>query len=473
MELKSAETYYNKLTNTFFNDINVGLLHGRMSWQEKENIMLQFKAHKFNVLISTTVIEVGIDIPDANIILINDAHRFGLSQLHQLRGRVGRSDKQAYCILVTTDNLASKQNFGELELDYLSTSQIEKYKAAIRLQTLVKNVDGFKIAEVDLKLRGPGDIFGTEQSGFPDLKFADLTEDYELIIKTKKIDIVHTHLVHAGILGKIAAKIAGIKHVVSTRHYGYHYKENTFLYRLEQRLTRSVSVVIAISEAVKKYLTQKNVIPEERIVVIHNAIDLKAINTDPVTPTIQKKSGTFIIGSIGRLHPQKGFDILLESFKLISKQIPNLILEIIGDGILHNDLQNQAKRLNITDKVRFVGCMPHRAVLQKLSQWDLYIVSSLWEGFGIAIIEAMAKEKAVVATNVEGIAEVVDDGSTGYLVPPKSPIALARKITELLSDTTKGLEMGKAGKEKVLNQFSIEKLVEKNRKIYDSLLLGR
>jgi glycosyltransferase involved in cell wall biosynthesis len=303
----------------------------------------------------------------------------------------------------------------------------------------------------------------------------DLFSIYRLvqIIKTKKIDIVHTHLVHAGILGKIAAKIAGIKHVVSTRHYGYHYKENTFLYRLEQRLTRSVSVVIAISEAVKKYLTQKNVIPEERIVVIHNAIDLKAINTDPVTPTIQKKSGTFIIGSIGRLHPQKGFDILLESFKLISKQIPNLMLEIIGDGILHNDLQNQAKRLNITDRVRFVGCMPHRAVLQKLSQWDLYIVSSLWEGFGIAIIEAMAKEKAVVATNVEGIAEVVDDGVTGLLVPPKSPIALARKITELLSDTTKGLEMGKAGKEKVLNQFSIERFVEKTRNIYDSLLLGK
>ncbi|MCH9028657.1 MAG: ATP-dependent DNA helicase RecG, partial [Bacteroidetes bacterium] len=187
LDLKAATDYYNKLKNTYLNNVRVGLIHGKMKWREKEEMMLLFINKKFDVLVSTTVIEVGIDIPDANIILINDAHRFGLSQLHQLRGRVGRSDKQAYCILVTNDSLASKQNFGELELDYLSTSQIEKYKAAIRLQTLVKNVDGFKVAEVDLKLRGPGDIFGTKQSGFPELKFVNLTEDMELIINTKKI----------------------------------------------------------------------------------------------------------------------------------------------------------------------------------------------------------------------------------------------------------------------------------------------
>jgi ATP-dependent DNA helicase RecG len=158
-----------------------------MKWQEKEEVMLLFLKKEFDVLISTTVIEVGIDIPNANIILINDAHRFGLSQLHQLRGRVGRSNKQAYCILVTKDGIVSKQKKGELELDYLSSTQLEKYKATVRLQTMVKSNDGFKVAETDLKLRGPGNIFGTEQSGFPNLKFADIREDYELIFKTKKI----------------------------------------------------------------------------------------------------------------------------------------------------------------------------------------------------------------------------------------------------------------------------------------------
>jgi ATP-dependent DNA helicase RecG len=157
-----------------------------MSWQEKEEVMLMFKDKMFDVLVSTTVIEVGIDIPDANIILINDAHRFGLSQLHQLRGRVGRGSKQAYCILISKDEIAAKQNANELDLDYLSSVQLEKYKSSVRLQSMVKYLDGFKIAEIDLKLRGPGDIFGTKQSGFPDLKYTNIIEDTELILEAKQ-----------------------------------------------------------------------------------------------------------------------------------------------------------------------------------------------------------------------------------------------------------------------------------------------
>ena len=187
LELKAAETFYEELRKTYLINLNVGLIHGRMSWQEKEEKMLLFLNKEFDVLVSTTVIEVGIDIPDANIILINDAHRFGLSQLHQLRGRVGRSDKQAYCVLVTKDEIVQYNIQLRLELEYLSTSMIEKYKSAIRLQTMVKTNNGFEIAETDLKLRGPGDIFSTKQSGFPDLKYADIVRDVELISLTKNI----------------------------------------------------------------------------------------------------------------------------------------------------------------------------------------------------------------------------------------------------------------------------------------------
>ncbi|MGD8306949.1 MAG: ATP-dependent DNA helicase RecG [Ignavibacteria bacterium] len=187
LELKAATEYYNLLKDTHLKDLRICLIHGRMKWHEKEEVMFQFLNKEYDVLFSTTVIEVGIDIPDANIILINDAHRFGLSQLHQLRGRVGRSDKQAYCILVTNDNLLSKTKINEINFNYLSSTQIDKYKSSVRLQTMVNNNDGFKVAEVDLKLRGPGNIFGTEQSGFPDLKFTDLTEDQKLISKIKKI----------------------------------------------------------------------------------------------------------------------------------------------------------------------------------------------------------------------------------------------------------------------------------------------
>jgi ATP-dependent DNA helicase RecG len=187
LELKAAETFYEELRTTHLKNLSLGLIHGRMSWQEKEEKMLLFLKKEFDVLVATTVIEVGIDIPDANIILINDAHRFGLSQLHQLRGRVGRSEKQAYCVLVTKDEIVQYNIQQQLDLDYLSSSMLDKFKSGIRLQTMVKTNNGFEIAETDLKLRGPGDIFSTKQSGFPDLKYADVVRDAELISLTKNI----------------------------------------------------------------------------------------------------------------------------------------------------------------------------------------------------------------------------------------------------------------------------------------------
>ncbi len=186
LELKAAEEYYEKLKNTFFSDINVGLIHGRMKWKEKEEIMFKFAAKEFDVLISTTVIEVGIDIPNANIIVINDAFRFGLSQLHQLRGRVGRSEKQAYCILISNKPVKKHKGLFENSFEYMSKAQIEKYKSQIRMQAMAEYTSGFDLAEIDLKLRGPGDIFGTKQSGMPELRYADLARDSEILIEAKK-----------------------------------------------------------------------------------------------------------------------------------------------------------------------------------------------------------------------------------------------------------------------------------------------
>ena len=185
LDLKSVLEEYEALKTTYFKDVNVGLIHGKMKWQQKEEVMLEFADKKYDVLFSTTVIEVGIDIPNANIIVINDAFRFGLSQLHQLRGRVGRGTEQAYCILVTKEGLAAKSSRLNFDFEYLSKQQIDKNKAAIRLNSMIKFSSGFDLAEIDLKLRGPGDLFGTKQSGLPELKYVDITKDTDLIVKAK------------------------------------------------------------------------------------------------------------------------------------------------------------------------------------------------------------------------------------------------------------------------------------------------
>lgn len=185
-DLKSAEEYFNELSNSYLKEYRIALLHGRMTSEEKDEIMNKFKAKEFDVLISTTVIEVGIDVPDANIIVINDAHQFGISQLHQLRGRVGRSNKQAYCILVTKDYFAEKVSDLNFEFEFLSKDVIEKNKTLIKLNSMVKYNSGFDLSEIDLKLRGPGNILGTEQSGMPEFKYANLVNDQEILIAAKK-----------------------------------------------------------------------------------------------------------------------------------------------------------------------------------------------------------------------------------------------------------------------------------------------
>lgn len=144
----------------------VGLVHGRMKSDEKDEVMEMFKDGRLSILVATTVIEVGVDVPGATVMVIEHAERFGLSQLHQLRGRVGRSDQQSYCILF---------------YDYPVSND-----GRVRLDTMAATTDGFKISEADLKLRGAGDFFGTRQSGIPDFKIADLATDGDLLLQANR-----------------------------------------------------------------------------------------------------------------------------------------------------------------------------------------------------------------------------------------------------------------------------------------------
>ena len=165
IDAKAVETMCDELKDTEFKGINVSILHGKMKAAEKENIMNAFSKGDIKILISTTVIEVGINVPNATIMLIENAERFGLSQLHQLRGRVGRGSDKSYCILVTDSKNEVTQE---------------------RMRVMKKTNDGFEISETDLKLRGPGEFFGTKQHGLPQLKIANLYRDALTLSKAQE-----------------------------------------------------------------------------------------------------------------------------------------------------------------------------------------------------------------------------------------------------------------------------------------------
>jgi ATP-dependent DNA helicase RecG len=155
-EIKSVETEYKKLKNSIFKHRTIGLLHGKMKAEEKDEVMQSFAAGEIDILVSTTVVEVGVDVPNATVMLIENADRFGLSQLHQLRGRVGRSAHQSYCYLIMSDSS----------------------KPSERLREIEKSNDGFYLAEVDLRLRGPGEIYGRAQHGALNLQIATLADTH-------------------------------------------------------------------------------------------------------------------------------------------------------------------------------------------------------------------------------------------------------------------------------------------------------
>ena len=164
LDLKDATAGFEKV-KARFPDYEVGLLHGRMDSSTKEATMQAFKKNQIQVLVSTTVIEVGVDVPNASVMIIEHAERFGLSQLHQLRGRIGRGSRQSYCILIPDVKVSRSGSY--------------------RLKTMEETSDGFRIAEADLKLRGPGDFLGTKQSGLPEFKVADIVEDQLILFNAK------------------------------------------------------------------------------------------------------------------------------------------------------------------------------------------------------------------------------------------------------------------------------------------------
>ena len=157
---------YEELRKNIFPDLRIALLHGRLSSDEKELVMARFQRGDINVLVATTVIEVGVDVPNATVMVIEHAERFGLSQLHQLRGRIGRGSHKSYCVLMTGGKITPQ--------------------GVQRLDAMLRTQDGFAIAELDLEQRGPGEFFGTRQAGLPSFQVANIIRDRDLLEIAKR-----------------------------------------------------------------------------------------------------------------------------------------------------------------------------------------------------------------------------------------------------------------------------------------------
>jgi ATP-dependent DNA helicase RecG len=164
---RAAEAEAERLQRAELREFRVGCLHGRLKADQRRDVMARFKAQELDVLVATTVIEVGVDVPNATVMIVQEADRFGLAQLHQLRGRVGRGAEQSYCLLVSRAR------------DELTET------ASKRLESLVATTDGFELAEVDLDLRGTGQLFGTRQHGLSDLRFAHIRRDRDLLERAR------------------------------------------------------------------------------------------------------------------------------------------------------------------------------------------------------------------------------------------------------------------------------------------------
>jgi ATP-dependent DNA helicase RecG len=169
LTLRDARKTYERLREVFPGE-GVGLLHGRMKADEKESVMRRFQQGEIRLLVSTTVVEVGVDVPEATVMMVEHAERFGLSQLHQLRGRVGRGSRPSLCFLMAGGDQGEE--------------------AAARLSVMERTNDGFRIAEEDLKIRGPGDFAGVRQSGIPDLVFSDIVRDARMLARSREIAVL-------------------------------------------------------------------------------------------------------------------------------------------------------------------------------------------------------------------------------------------------------------------------------------------
>jgi glycosyltransferase involved in cell wall biosynthesis len=294
-------------------------------------------------------------------------------------------------------------------------------------------------------------------------------------LRKEKIDILHIHSPHAGILGRIAARLSGVKVIAYTEHMPI--DRLGVVARYCNILTYPLDDLnIGVSNAVLKSVLHRLIIKHGKYVTVHNGIDLNTVSRQQTDiKQIKKEFGIDpkfkIVGNVANLYPGKGHKYLLEAARIILDRYPDVVFLIVGKEKNIKDLEelkNLTKRLNIENRVIFAGF--RQDTFRLIPAFDIFVLPSLWEGFGIVLLEAMSFGKPVIASNVDGIPEIIDDGKNGYLVEPRNPDRIAEKTLFLLENPQICNQMGMDGKQKVFSHFSIEKKVKEVEKLYTELV---
>jgi glycosyltransferase involved in cell wall biosynthesis len=289
-------------------------------------------------------------------------------------------------------------------------------------------------------------------------------------------DIVHTHLIHADLFGTLAARWVGVPVIVTSRHNDDAFRHRRPIKLVNRVFWRMVEAGIAISDSIKRFSIEVEGAPTGKMHRIYYGLDTRIppLNRSTARNALEQELGldddAVLLGMVCRLIEQKGVRYGLQAFQQIAEAFPEAHLLIAGQGPLKAELEQQTAQGALTARVHFLGWREDVAAL--LAALDLLIAPSLWEGFGLVLLEAMAQQVAIIGSTAGAIPEVVNHGETGLLVQPRSPEALAEALRQLLSDKPLRQHMGLLGRDRLETQFSAARMVEETIALYHTLLDG-
>jgi sugar transferase (PEP-CTERM/EpsH1 system associated) len=292
------------------------------------------------------------------------------------------------------------------------------------------------------------------------------------LIRKKRVQILHMHNETALFYGTIAGKLARIPILIYTEHDGV-LPRRLLIAQTNRILSLLNDQVIAVSGYLRNYLVSLEKMDPRKVTIIYNGVDARRFdsNSNNEEEKLKIKSelcldGNIpIVGTIARLDPEKNHQCLLRAIQKICKELPDVVLLLVGDGSIRGELQSLTASLGIINNVRFLGSRGD--IPQILSIFDIFVLSSLREGLPVALIEATAMGIPIVATNVGGNSEVVENGVNGILVSSNDEVGLAKAIVELLRDRELAKKMGKSGRRIFENKFTLDSMVGKYEEIYD------